>query len=333
MRTGMALQPYRRSRRRQTTWRSSLSRPCSITMGSAILLLVTAYHSIPLADAAQQPHQPSILRNGDGGDSIYGYALDDSHGRRNRLHLHRKKQRRVMLSSEDGGENTSKQRDKVEEQEPEQSAVRKGTSVSLHHHNVNGPRKKKKKVADKEIDAVRTDDMDRQTNAKDDANKVEVLSKEEEKENVLIEKEPWDQDTKHDKTTPQSFGDAKGEVEQIGGMTKKDTDVLKEKKVLQPHAKSDKEEQNAVARTNGWKDKDKDEESWNKPDEGDEGEDWSGCVCYKWESSNPESGSKAGKSKGSKKKGSKTKGSKEKGSKGSAYHKKCIKWSCDKDIV
>ncbi len=44
-------------------------------------------------------------------------------------------------------------------------------------------------------------------------------------------------------------------------------------------------------------------------------------------------GSKAGKSKRSKTKGSKTKGSKGNESKGRVYHKKCIKWSCDKNIV
>ena len=315
-------------------------------MGRAFLLIVTAYHcttirSVPLAYAAQQPHQPAVLRlrSEDGGDDIYGNALGDSHSRRNRLHLHRAKQRRVMLSSEEGGEDSSKPKDEVEEQESDQPDVYKGTSASLHRHSVKGPRKKEEEVADKKIYAVREDDIDRQSSAKDDANEVDGLSKEKEKEretkkekeneNVRIDKEPGDQEKKNDKITPQSFGDVKGEVEQYGGTTKKKTAVLKEKKALQPHAKSDEEEQNAIGRKNGWKQKNKEKKDWNKPDDRDEGEDWSGCVCDKWESS----GSKAGKSKRSKTKRSKTKRSKGKGSKGSVYHKKCIKWSCDKDIV
>ena len=241
----------------------------------------------------------------------------------------------MMLLSEEGGKDSSKLRDEVEEQEPGQSAVHKGTSASLHHHGVKGPRKKNRNVADKKIHAVPEDDIDRQSSTKGDANKVEGLPKEKEKEHMLVEKEPWDQEMKNDNNTPQSFGDVKGEVEQYyGGMTKKETDVLKEKKkVLQPRAKAEEEEQHAFARTNGRKEKDKEKMSWNTQDEGDEGEDWSGCVCEKWESSNRKSGSKAGKSKGSKTNGSKTEGSKRKGSKGSVYHKKCIKWSCDKDVV
>lgn len=338
--TGMVLQPYRRSHCQRTTRKSSTRFPCSTAVGRAFLLLVTAYHcttirSVPLAYAAQQPHQPAVLRNEDGGDDIYGNALGDSHSRRNRLHLHRAKQRRSMLSSEEGGEDSSKPKDEVDEQESDQPAVYKGTSASLHRHSVKGPRKKEEEVADKKIDDVREDDVDRQSSAKDDVNEVDGFSKEKEKEmkkekeNMRIEKEPGDQEKKNDKTTPQSFGDVKGEVEQYGGTTKKKTDVLKEKKVLQPHAKSDEEEQNAIARKNGWKEKDKEKKDWNKPYDRDDGKDGSGCVCDKWESS----GSKAGKSKGSKTKGSKTKGSKGKGSMGSVYHKKCIKWSCDKDIV
>ena len=61
--------------------------------------------------------------------------------------------------------------------------------------------------------------------------------------------------------------------------------------------------------------------------EDDEQEDWSGCVCDKWEISYKESGSKAGKSKGSKSKGSKSEEPKV-----GVYHKKCIKWLYDEDI-
>ena len=312
--------------------------PCFTAVGRAILLLVTAYYcttirSVPLAYAAQQHHEPPVLRNEDGGDGIYGTSLGDSHGRRNRLHLNRGKQRRVMLSSEEGGEDSSKPKDEVEEQEPDQQAVYKGTPASLHRHGVKGPRKKKKKEADKKIDAVREDDIDKQSSAKDNANEVEGLSKEKEEEIMRIEKEPGDQEKKNDKNTPQPFGNVEGEVEQYGGMTKKKTAVLKEKKVLQPGANSDEEEQNAIARKNGWREKDQEKNDWNKPDERDEGEAWSGCVCDKWKNITLESGSKAGKSKRSKTTGSKTKGSKGKGSKGSVYQKKCIKWSCDKDIA
>ena len=144
--TGMALQPCRRSHRRRTTWRSSTPFPCSTVVGRAILLLLTAYHctairSVTLAYAAQQPHQPPVLRNEVvrnevGGDGIYGNSLGDSHGRRNRLHLHRAKQRRVMLSSDEGGEDSSKPKDEVEEQELDQQAVYRGTSASLHRHGV-----------------------------------------------------------------------------------------------------------------------------------------------------------------------------------------------------
>lgn len=335
IRTGMAMQQSRRGHRRRTTLSSLSHLPRSTAVGRAIVLVVTAcccttIRCVPLAYVAQQPRQPSILRNEDGGDGIYGNSLDDSLGRRNRLHLHREKQRREMLLSEEGGDDSSKLRDEVEEQEPGQSAVHQETSVSLHHHGVKGPRKIHKKVADKKIQNVRGDDMDIQSSTKGDANKVEGLLKEKEKEHMLVEKEPRDQDIKNDNNTPQSFGDVKEEVEQYGGMTKKETSVLKEK---MQRAKSDDEEQRAIARTNGWKEKDKEKKNWWNQDEGNEGEHWPGCVCDKWESSNRKSGSKAGKSKGSKTKGSKTKGSKGKGTKGIVYHKKCIKWSCDKEIV
>ncbi len=74
---------------------------------------------------------------------------------------------------------------------------------------------------------------------------------------MLVKKESWDKEMKNDNDTPQSFGYAKEEVKQYGGMTKKETAVLKEKKELQPHAKSEEEGQHTIARTNAWKEKDK----------------------------------------------------------------------------
>lgn len=330
----MALQLNRLRRRWRSTRRSSSRLLCASAAYSAILLIVTAYncpiHSIPLADAAQQPHQPSILRNEDGGDGIYGDAIYALHSRRNRVHLH-SKQRRALLSNKKGEEDTSNMRDDAEEQEPDQSTVQSETSAPPHQHGVKGPREKK--AVDKEIDPVPVDSgamthgkahkKDRHSSNEKDAIGKDGSSKEKDEDEMPTDKESpesssnMDQEKKNDKSALRTSGDNKDRIEQHGGVAKNKSGALKEKKALQSHDKSDEEEQTVIARKSGW----------NKSDEEDEEEDWSGCTCDKWES-----GSKSGKSKGSKSKGSKSKGSKTKGSKSSDYHNKCIEWSCDRDI-
>ncbi len=311
----------------------------------SILLLVNVYYSkvmgvlrtILVAHAAEQPRSPSVLgsdvRESDSDvDNALGY------GRRNRLQLHLKKHRHVLLLKEEGEADTPKLRDEAIAQEPDQPAVHDDTLASQLHHGVKRPRKKKeedKRVVPAEDDAVMMDreihKMEKESSKEKDGMSKDALSKDNDIENLLINTEyselssNFDQERGKDGSAPGSFEDNKKDSKRNVGMTKKKNSELKKKQL---HDESDEGEQHAIARKNGRKEKDREKRNRDTPDKGDEKENWSGCICGKWKSDVWKHKSKNGKSKRSK-----SKGSKSKGSKGSVYHKKCMKWNCDEDIA
>lgn len=280
---------------------------------TAFLLLVDgcfswgAIRSFFVAHAAEQPRMPSILRTNEGESDI---DVDNPLGnsRRNRLQLHLEKQRRALLSKEDGDSDTPKPRDGAMAQEPHQSRVYDDMHASQHYRSVKGSRKKREE--DEKVVAIKDEVVAGRVK---DVTTEDGSSKDNDTETLLIDSESpelssnIDQERGKDGSAPGSFEDINKDNKQHGGMTKKENYWPKK---TRPHDEPNNEEQHAIARKNGWKEKDGAKRNLNTPDEEDEREDWSGCVCDKWKKDLRKHGGKAGRSKGFKSKESKSKRSK-----------------------